>query len=179
MRRSGARLVMTAVTALSACRASDGAMAPAGPGAPDVVGGTPIGLLDGDYRLRGITSDGWLVYHDRTAWFALDPAARMPAPVRLADYGARDTDVRIDGHVAFISTEVNASGVGTLSIWSSAAPASPPRRATAAHRVMVSRASPDGSTVAYVGNVSSDGKIGDFVLDDVAGTRPVTLLAQV
>src|SRR5580704_6543181 len=134
----------------------------------------PVGtqLVSGAFTLRGMTSDGWIVYSD-------DATLTMHA-APIAGGGVQDIvalgdsfAVSVWGKTVFVWSHKNEAAVGPLTVWTSDGG---PRSVSASSLAPWVAATMDGSRVLYLDNVDAGGQTGDLVAAGESGASPRPIL---
>ncbi len=125
-----------------------------------------------DLAVRGVTSDGWVVY--------ADDAAHTLHAMPLAGGAAQDLGalgdkywVMVDGKDAFIWSNVTGNNVGALSVWNSVAGL---HALAPASFGLLESATSDGGLILYLANVDAQGETGDVMVAAGDGTSPTKLV---
>jgi hypothetical protein len=185
-----------AITAPAACSTTIQPMGEAPDGGPAVDSGTspaddgatsdasadvsidatpPVGgqlVAGSSLSVRGITSDGYVVYSDDAALTLSAIPLNGGAPQSIGALGSKFW-VTIAGQVVFAWSNVNGSNVGALTTWSSANGA---HAVSSASFGIDAASSPDGKHILYLDNVDAQGQVGDVYVAGSDGTGPTRLL---
>jgi hypothetical protein len=146
---------------------------------------TPI-IAGGNLEIWGVTGDDFIIYSDETSGtlYSIPVAGGTPKTITASlgaglptDGGTATHTVAVVNNVVFIWTALDAVGVGTMQLWTSAA-ASPDMVSTKALSGF-GLATADSSHVAYFDNVDETNITGDFFEATAAGATKTSLVAKV
>jgi len=149
----------------------------AGPDPGLVSANAPVGTqlqAGNDLSIRGVTSDGYVVYSDDVA-LTLHAVPLAGGPVQ--DLGALGTKfwVTLTGSIVFIWANVNDVNVGALSTWSAV---------TGLHAIspasfgIDAAASSTGDRIVYVDHVNTPAKTGDIFAASSDGSGATKLVSS-
>lgn len=135
----------------------------------------PVGkqlLVGGALTLRGMTSDGWVVYSDN-ATLTLHAAPIAGGAARDIVALGNSFAISIWGKVVFAWSNKNDAAVGALTVWTSDGGAHAVSKASLAPWVA---ASMDGKNIQYLDGVDASGQKGNLVLAGGDGSNPKVIL---
>ena len=128
--------------------------------------------------LDGVTSDNYVIYTDTSSNTAF--ALSLAAGSKPLSLGTVDTnnDVTVSGKVVFLGTSVSQqTGVGAVSIWTSAATA--PAVLSTSTMVGIYGVSADGSSVIFLDAVATSGATGAIAIAANNGSGKATVVPSV
>ncbi len=125
-------------------------------------------------QVWGVTADGHIVYSDETAGTLFQVPVAGGTPKTVAALGAGTHSVVVKQNVSFLWTAIDATGVGTLSLFASTAAS--PTQVSMKSWSGKAEVTADSSHVVYFDNANGTAKSGDLFLATSAGASPVSLL---
>lgn len=135
----------------------------------------PVGeqlLVGGAITLRGMTSDGWIVYSDNDTLTLHATSIAGGEPREIVALG-NDFAISVWGKVVFAWPSKSKAAVAPLTVWTADGGAHAVSQASLAPWVA---ASMDGSTIVYLDGVDAAGQTGRLVAAGGDGSNPHVLL---
>jgi hypothetical protein len=131
--------------------------------------------------VEGVTSDGYAIYSDSSKMTLSAAPLDGGAPVSIGPTDTAGANVQVIGPVVFNWTAVNQNtGSATLTIWTSSGSAQKVATASQAPSGFEAAAvSADGTTVAFLTNLSVDGNTADLAVASVSSATATTVASGI